>query len=306
MAFLLALLLGLLVLCPPAAAQAAKRLILKDGSYQLARQWEIRGDRLRYLSSERGEWEEIPTSLVDWNATDNFNKERDLQRRLEIRRAQQEEEAEAALEAAPTVAPGLQLPGAGGVYLLDRYQGQPQLVELAQASGDVNQRTGRNILRAAINPIASAKQSLELKGEHARIQSHEEQPVIYLNLDEPDAATTPLPLAERFRIARLEVKKDARLVSTIKVGITGKVSQQESLVRATVEKMPADWVKLTPAQPLDPGEYAVVEMLGPKDMNMYVWDFGVNRLAPENPGVWPAAPPGRPESAERSPDLQKR
>lgn len=305
MAFLLALLLVLLGLCSPAPAQAAKRLILKDGSYQLASQWEMHGDRVRYLSSERGEWEEIPTSLVDWNATDNFNKERDLQRSLELRQSQQEEEAESALQAAPTVAPGLQLPGAGGVYLLDRYQGQPQLAELAQASGDVNQRVGRNILRAAINPIASAKQSLELKGEHARIQSHSQQPVIYLNLDEPDLAAKPLPLAGRFRLARLEVKKEARVISTVKIGLSGKVSQQESFVPATAEKMPADWVKLTPAQPLAPGEYAVVEMLGPKDMNMYVWDFGVNPLAPENPG-WRVSAPGRPENAERSPGLQKR
>ncbi|MGA2991368.1 MAG: hypothetical protein ABSD88_12900 [Candidatus Korobacteraceae bacterium] len=306
-AFFVALALALPLLCPPAAAQAAKRLILKDGSYQPARQWEIQGDRVRYLSSERGEWEEIPASLVDWKATENYNKERDLQLSQELKLAQQEDESDAELAAAPMAAPGLQLPSSGGVYLLDRYQGQAQLSELAQQSGGINRRIGKNIMRAAVNPIASAKQSIELKGEHARIQAHSEQPVIYLDLDEPDPASKPLPLAERFRIAKLEVAKNARVVGMLKVGLTGKVTQQqESFIPATVEKVPGDWVKLTPAQPLAPGEYALVEMLGPKEMNMYVWDFGVNRSAPENSGVWRAAPSGQPASTEPAPDLQQR
>ncbi|MGH9650506.1 MAG: hypothetical protein ACRD3I_08550, partial [Terriglobales bacterium] len=50
------------------------------------------------------------------------------------------------------------------------------------------------------------------------------------------------------------------------------------------------WIKLILLQPLPPGEYAVVEMLGEKEMNLYVWDFGLDPAAPESTSVWRNAP----------------
>ena len=52
---------------PPATR--GKKLVLKDGNFQLVRSYERNGQKVRYLSAERGDWEEIPAAMVDWEAT---------------------------------------------------------------------------------------------------------------------------------------------------------------------------------------------------------------------------------------------
>ena len=72
----------------------------------------------------------------------------------------------------------------------------------------------------------------------------------------------------------------------IALQITGKVTQEQHLVKTTTNRLAGGWTKLTPTEPLAPGEYAVVEMLGKEGMNLYVWDFGVNPKAPVNANPW--------------------
>lgn len=294
------------------AQQLAKRLILKDGSYQLATKWEKKADRVRYLSAERNEWEEIPNTLVDWDATDKYEKDRAagkpapeavvLDKELEAER--QADEAKS-----PHVAPGLRLPDEGGVVLLDNYQNKPELVELQLSGGEINKNMKGNILRAAINPIASAKQTIELPGLHAKIQAHATLPAIYVNVEQqdqgadastqgPQQAQQPDQPWDRFRIVRVDSKQGKRIVGDIKIAAYGKVSQNQKLIPSTAEKLTGGWVKVTPSSALAPGEYAVVEMLGKEGMNLFVWDFGVNPSAPANPRSWKPEPSATPEKAK--------
>ena len=50
------------------------KLYLKDGSYHAVREYQVQGDRVRYYSTERGEWEEIPLELVDLSKTEHERK----------------------------------------------------------------------------------------------------------------------------------------------------------------------------------------------------------------------------------------
>jgi len=301
--------MGVAVVSLPQAVHAqahSKRLVLKDGSYQAATKWETKGDRVRYYSAERFEWEELPRSLIDWPATEKYNTSlAEPEAAAETRAVDAEERAERQkLEAAtPLVAPGVRLPDQSGVFVLDTFHGQPQLVEVVQNGGEVNKQTGKNMLRAAVIPIPISKQTVELKGTHATIQAHVADPVIFAKVDSSASnavdssgeAATPADreLAEqidRYRLVRVQQKPDKRVVANLTIGLTGHVKEQESFIKTAAQPVSGGWVKITPQEQLTPGEYALVEMLGPKQMNLFVWDFGVNPSAPQNASAWKPAP----------------
>ncbi len=280
------LLLLLLLLPSHAAAQNTPgRLILKDGSYQSVVKYEVQGDRVHYLSAERYEWEDIPSSLIDWDATHKY--EADMasgkHRAVTVETPEEREEREKEEANSPEVSPGVHLPGSGGAFLFDQFQGKPELAEIIQNGSDLNEKDAKvGGLRGKINPMAGTH-PIELKGAHAPVQSHTPRPIIYLDIEE--GAPTDTPLGDRYKLVRAEVRNNnARVIASLKLALSGKVTEQRTFVPVTVEKMSTGaWLKITPAADLAPGEYAVVEMLDNDEMNLYVWDFGVNPKAPANP-----------------------
>lgn len=272
------------------AQQPTERLVLKDGSYQSIAKYEIQGDRVHYLSAERYEWEDIPSSLIDWDATNKYNSALSTGKlRPNIAETPEEKEAREKEEAnSPEIAPGVNLPGTGGVFLFDEFQGKPELAEIVQNGSEVNKDTKKSVLRSTINPLSSSKQAFEIKGEHAQIQSHTPHPTIYIDIDEGPINTA---LNDRFRLVRVTANNGVRVIGNVKVSVAGKVSQHASFLPVHIEKLgTGEWIKLTPAQNLAGGEYAVVEMLTPDEMNLYVWDFGIDPQAPANPNTWQPVP----------------
>lgn len=309
------------------------RLILKDGSYQLATKYEIKGDRVHYYSTEREEWEDIPNSLVDWRATENYEKDRAASAtdpeavKLDNEIKEEEEQEEKPL---PQVAPGLRLPENSGVFLLETFEGGPQLVELQQTSSDVDRGSKASVLRAAIIPMAGVKQNIALEGAHAGVQSHVGVPSIYISADsssdssrqiglvpepgeshpasqsqqpeQPEQAMVPY---DRFRIIRAEVKNGNRILGDLKRSANGKTSQEQHFIKTTIDAIAGGWFKVTPTEDLSPGEYALVEMTGKDGMNLYVWDFGVNSKAPANANAWkPEVKTAKPDAAKPAPEAQ--
>jgi hypothetical protein len=201
---------------PQAAAQTAskQRLILKDGSWQIITKYEVHGDRVRFFSAERDDWEEIPYNLIDWDATKKWNQQHTPgstppSAPAPAARPQPDNQsspqssnpgdsglndaakidAEAAAERAdlkarvPLVAPGLHLPEQDGIFVLDDFQSIPELVRLDQTTGNVNRSAAHNVFRVAVDSFHGAQEPVRINGQAAPVRLHVNDPVLYVALD---------------------------------------------------------------------------------------------------------------------------
>jgi hypothetical protein len=296
-------------------ASANHRLILKDGSYQIVRKYEVVGDRVRYISVERsGEWEELPNDLVDWEATRKWERdhtqpaaEDTSEAMKEAESIDKEESAERGEQAArmPEVAQGLELPDEDSVFALDTYEGKPELVELPPNDLAMDAKTHHGL--STLNPMAGARAAIELPGAHAKIHLHVNDPSIYLSLNVTDQTEHVLSHATTvntggakevanhkhgahsdqsgFAIVKVDERKAVRVVGSIRIGRDGTITQDEDVIPTKVEVVPGKhWLKLTPAKSLLIGEYALVEILSPSDISETVWDFRIDPQLGDNPG----------------------
>jgi len=291
------------------------RLILKDGNYQLVRKYEIVGDRVRYISLERGgDWEELPLDLVDWEATRKWERdhvtaavEAPSPAMKEAEDIDKEEAAERDEQKArmPEVAKGLELPDEDGVFALDTFEGTPELVELKPAELNMNTKTKHGL--STLNPLTGARANLELEGAHAKVHLHVNDPAIYLSLNARDDAEKVIShamtvdtggakevasrkhgahsAASGFAIVRVDERRAVRIVGAIHMSPTGTVTQNEDVIPAKVEVLPGKhWLRIQPQKTLLIGEYALVEILSASDINQSVWDFRVDPQLGDNAG----------------------
>jgi predicted nucleic acid-binding Zn-ribbon protein len=130
-----------------------KKLILKDGGFQLVRSYERSGDRVRYFSAERGDWEEIPAAMVDWEATAKAEADEEkAEAELTAKVHKQEVETKAAIamdiDASLQVAPGVFLPPGEGMFVIEG----KSVTALEQAGSQVKLDKKR-LIQQALSPI---------------------------------------------------------------------------------------------------------------------------------------------------------
>ena len=299
----------------PDAATTPHRihLILKDGGYQIVMSYKIVGNIVRYISAERGgAEEEIPLSRVDLDATKRWEKQHAQPGPVDSNNPQpppaidpellKEEADRAALT--PEVAKDLRLPEQHSTLALDTFRDTPELVPLAQTDSDLNRNTGHNLLKAAVNPLSAAHPIVTLKGEASPVQLHVKDPVLYIRIgDETVGNTAGAPLTvdthgatsriqndpaggsatSRYVVVRADVRKGARVLDSFRIPLLGTGQRQEDVVETTTQLLPGGhWLKITLKEPLDFGEFALMEVISDKAVNLGVWDFGVHPVSPEN------------------------
>ncbi len=248
----------LIVLLMSIAAFGAQiRLYMKDGTFQPVREYEVKDDRVRFYSTEREEWEEIPLEMVDVARTKREVAEREAIVKADAKASAEED---AALETAAKEVE--QVPTANGVYYIHGSKLDP----VKQAESKLVSNKGRKVLQI-LSPIPTitGRQTVELDGESSALRIDEKRPEFFIRLSED----------ERFGIIKLGPKKGFRVVETIETLQLTKEATEKHEDVATFRKQEADGLfKIWPEQDLAPGEYALIQYTENK-INMQVWDFGV-------------------------------
>ena len=173
----------------PAATQATpqeeltglprgKKLMLKDGSFQLVRSYEQNGDRVRYYSVERGQWEVIPEALVDWDATKKAEAAQDktaaaLLEKVHIQETAARAETPVDVDASLLVAPGVFLPDGEGMFALEG----KAVKRLGQVSAQ-DKTDKKTVLKQILSPIpiVPSKKNIEIPGSEPRYESRRRLP----------------------------------------------------------------------------------------------------------------------------------
>jgi hypothetical protein len=262
-----------------------KKLVLKDGNFQLVREYERKGERVRYFSLERGSWEEIPAAMVDWDATARAQAESDKASAALLGKIHAQEEAakiETVLDvdASLQVAPGVFLPPGEGMFAIEGKSVTP----LEQVGSQVK-TDKKTFLKQVISPIpiVPGKRNVEIPGEKAKTRIRSTGAEFYLREAPPDPDRTssvykssrPGESGPEVELVRATVKGNKRQLESIRSLFGHDLGTERKSIAIQRWEVAATVYRFTLGEPLPPGEYALAEIL-PDGMNLFVWDFGVD------------------------------
>lgn len=233
------------------------KLYLKDGSHHIVREYKVEGDRVRFYSVERSDWEQIPLELVDLKRTEAETAQRKQTLAEEAKVLAAEEKVERELQDETS-----KIPQNPGVYQLTA---KKELLILHLAESKVHGNKRRSILKAMSPiPIFAGKATLELDQPHATYVVNQDRPEFYIQLS----------AEERFGIFRLTPKDGIRIVEKLTIiPISKEIVEESTAVEVFRKQMDGNGLyKIWPVKALEPGEYAVVQYTEGK-LNIQVWDF---------------------------------
>jgi hypothetical protein len=264
------------------------KLMLTDGTYQLVREYQRNGERIRYFSLERGAWEELPASLVDWAATANSEADMAKQSAELVEKVHKQEEARrmdnvADIDASLQVGDGAFLPQGEGMFVVEG-----KSVRILDQVGSAVKTDKMRVVAQVLSPVhmVPGKQTVEIQGAHAVLRLKTNAPEFYLREapPDPDRMTT---IAQSGRaseagpdveLIRVKVGRNHRTLESIGTLFGQEVSQNKNDISVQRWSVAPNVYRFTVSQSLPPGEYVLAEMLA-DGLNLFVWDFGVDEAA---------------------------
>ncbi len=234
---------------------ATFKLYLKDGDYHLVREYQVVGDRVRYYSTERSQWEEIPTQLVNLDKTEKERAAKQGEMKREAQQADEEEQAERALRREIE-----SIPMNPGAY----YEQGEKVKALTMADYKVITDKKRQAIKMLSPvPIIPGKASVVIQGAHSNFVVNEDRPQFFFRLAKE----------ERFGIVRLTPKKTVRVVENIAmIPVSKENIEEQKQVETFQQEVASGLYKVWPEKPLTPGEYAVIEYTQ-GEIQLLIWDF---------------------------------
>lgn len=265
---------------PPASPlPRAKKLVLKDGSYQLVREYQVNGDRVHYWDLDSSQWQDIPAVLVDWDATKKAQAEEEQRQAAllaSVHKREEESQAEVLdIDASIEVAPSVFLPQGEGVFLFDGRS----VMSLKEAESSSNLSKGKFIEKVLVPiPITPTRYNISLKGPSAALQIHSGQPELYIR-----STKAEMPEIDLFRA---KVHNGNREIEHL-----DELFGEHALTGKTIAVQP--WqiapgvYRYTPTEEMPPGEYAVVQVVSSEPVSILLWDFGIARGGTIHPHLSP-------------------
>lgn len=249
------LLCALLCVCTLLTAGNFK-LYMKDGNFHIVREYKVDGDRIRYYSIERSDWEEMPVTLVDLKRTEGEKVDRAASVAEESKMVEEEEKA--LKEERATIS---KIPQDPGVYSLE--SAKLRIFPAAESKAHTNK--GRSVLKVLSPvPLVPGKATVEIDGEHSPNLIHSDRQEFYLQLS----------TEERFGIIKLATHKGLRVAERLTIiPVSKEVMEEMDEIEIFRKQLTESGLfKIWPSKPLEPGEYAVIEYTAGK-VNAQMWDF---------------------------------
>jgi hypothetical protein len=235
------------------------KLYLKDGDYQVVREYKVEGDIIRYYSVDRSDWEEMPVALVDLKRTEAESSAK--KEKIDKQAKALGEEDEAKRELRKEI---LKIPTDPGVYRVV----SDELQVFKQADTVVHNNKGRSILKAISPvPLVPGKATIEISGEHASMVLRDEsRPEFFMQLS----------LQDTLSMVKLTAKDGVRIVERLRVEpVVNIVTEERDQIDVFTKQLTESGLyKIWPQDGLEKGEYALIEYEEGK-ANPRVWDFRI-------------------------------
>jgi hypothetical protein len=250
-------------------APRGQKLVLKDGTFQLVREYKVEGDRVSYYSLDTHEWEEMPASLIDWDATKKEAASEEKKDAALLNAVDSREKAENAevlnVDASIEPAPGLFLPSDVGLFAFDGNA----ITLVKQADMQSNLSKAKTIEKVLVPvPVIPTRHVISINGVRAKLRFTNGQPEFYMRTqdvgDEPE-----------IDLVRAKVVKGVRQVENVDE-LMGEVGEKRKEVALQRWQIADNVYRYTISKPLEPGEYVLVESVPNDQYSIYLWDFGVD------------------------------